>query len=167
MTMPKRLLQCLGFVLVLATASASHAADSAAPKAKRADIERGRYIVKITGCNDCHTPGYTVTGGKVAESLWLTGDTLGWRGPWGTTYPPNLRTYTQALTADQWVKKARSLQTRPPMPWWALHDMTEADLRALYQFIRSLGPAGGAAPAFVAPDKEPLPPYIQFPSPPK
>ena len=39
---------------------------------------------------------------------------LGWRGPWGTTYPPNLRLSIPAMTEDEWVKKAATLTTRPP-----------------------------------------------------
>src|SRR5262245_32966476 len=62
-------------------------------------VERGRYLVKTAGCNDCHTPGYAVTSGGVAENLWLTGDSLGWQGPWGTTYPINLRLYMHSITA--------------------------------------------------------------------
>ena len=27
-------------------------------KASSKDIERGRYLVMITGCNDCHTPNF-------------------------------------------------------------------------------------------------------------
>ncbi len=23
-----------------------------------AEVERGKYLVTISGCNDCHTPGY-------------------------------------------------------------------------------------------------------------
>lgn len=42
-----------------------------------ASIERGRYIARIAGCNDCHTPGYAQTGGKAPEAGWLTGDALG------------------------------------------------------------------------------------------
>ena len=53
------------------------------------------------------------------------------------------------------------------MPWYALRDMTKEDLRALYGFNRHLGPAGGPAPAWVPPDKEPKPPYATFPAPPK
>jgi mono/diheme cytochrome c family protein len=45
------------------------------------DIARGRYIVQLGGCNDCHTPGYAPTNGKVPESSWLIGDSLGWHGP--------------------------------------------------------------------------------------
>jgi hypothetical protein len=146
---------------------AAHAAD--APKSHAGsskDLERGKYIVQIGGCNDCHTPGYAMNGGKVPEKDWLVGDQLGWRGPWGTTYPVNLRLYMQKLTEAQWLKTAKSVQTRPPMPWFALHAMTDGDQRALYRFIRHLGPTGSEAPAYVPPDKEPKPPYVQFPSPP-
>lgn len=130
-------------------------------------VERGRYLSRIAGCNDCHTPGYLLSEGKVAEALWLTGDTFGWRGPWGTTYPTNLRLYVDALTEDQWVAAARALRTRPPMPWFTLNIMHEEDLRALYQFLRYLGPAGEPAPAYVPPEEEPGTPHALFPSPPK
>ena len=130
-------------------------------------LERGRYMLQIGGCNDCHTPGYGMSGGKVPESQWVMGDALGWQGPWGTTYPVNLRLYMQGLSEDQWVKKAKELVTRPPMPWFALRDMTNDDLRALYRYIRHLGPAGQPAPAYVPPGKAALTPVVQFPAAPK
>jgi mono/diheme cytochrome c family protein len=141
------------------------AALPAVAQQKKADplIERGRYITKIGGCNDCHTPGYPQAGGKVPEKEWLTGDILGWRGPWGTTYPTNLRLYMQDLTEDQWVKKATTLMARPPMPWFNVREMTTRDLRAFYRYVRHLGPAGKPAPAYVPPDKTPQPPFVQFP----
>lgn len=129
-------------------------------------VDRGRYLVKIAGCNDCHTPGYTQSGGKIPEQMWLVGDRLGWRGPWGTTYPANLRLYMQKLSEDQWIKIAHSTQFRPPMPWFALRDMNEQDLRTLYQFIRHLGPAGEPAPAYLPPDQTPKEPHVLFPAPP-
>ncbi len=64
-------------------------------------IEAGRYLTIITGCNDCHTDGYLMAEGKVPEEDWLTGSSLGWRGPWGTTYPPNLRLTVQAFTEEE------------------------------------------------------------------
>lgn len=127
-------------------------------------VERGRYLVKISGCNDCHTPNYAQAGGKVPEEQWLTGDTLGWRGPWGTTYPSNLRLFMHSLSEHQWVKIAQTLQTRPPMPWFQLNQMSEKDLRAIYRFVKYLGPAGAPAPSYVPPDQEPKPPYILIPS---
>ena len=150
--------------LVTCAAYAADAPKSQGPSSK--ELARGKYIVQIGGCNDCHTPGYAMSGGKVPEKDWLVGDQLGWRGAWGTTYPVNLRLYMQKLTEAQWVKTAKSIETRPPMPWFALHAMTDADLRALYRFVRHLGPAGAEAPAYVPPDKQPKPPYVQFPGPP-
>src|SRR5215510_2524030 len=122
-------------------------------------IERGRYVVEIGGCNDCHTAGYAEAGGKAAESERLKGDTLGYRGPWGTTYPTNLRLSIGKMSEDQWLKYAKSLMTRPPMPWINVRAMSDADLRALYQYVKSLGASGTEAPAFVSPDKQPKAPY--------
>jgi mono/diheme cytochrome c family protein len=138
---------------------------AAAQQAQKADpsIARGRYVIAIAGCNDCHTPNYPQAGGKVAESEWLTGDALGWRGPWGTTYATNLRLYMQNLSEDEWVKKAKALNARPPMPWFNVQHMSTADLRAIYRYVRHLGPAGKPAPAYVPPDKTPTGPYVQFP----
>jgi hypothetical protein len=130
-------------------------------------VERGRYVVVIGGCNDCHTPGYGQAGGKVPEKQWLTGDNMGWRGPWGTTYASNLRLVIGKLTETEWVKLAKTSQFRPPMPWWALRSMTEQDLRALYAFVRYLGPAGVPAPEYLPPGQEPPAPFILIPGPPK
>jgi len=127
-------------------------------------IERGRYLVKIAGCNDCHTQNYAMKGGQVPEQQWLTGDSLGWRGPWGTTYPTNLRLYLATMSEEDWVRKARTLNSRPPMPWFAVRDMTEQDVRAIYRYVRALGPAGKPAPAFLPPDREPKGPVIAFPA---
>jgi mono/diheme cytochrome c family protein len=126
-------------------------------------VERGRYLVKIAGCNDCHTPNYALQGGQVPEALWLTGDELGWRGAWGTTYPTNLRLYFTQLSEEEWVQRAATLTARPPMPWFNVRDMSEPDLRSLYRYVRALGPAGAPAPAYVPPGREPHGPVIAFP----
>ena len=60
-----------------------------------------------------------------------------------------------------WIARARS-QLLPPMPWFALRDMTDADVRAIYRYIRSLGAKGVPAPAYVAPDRKVATPYIEF-----
>ena len=140
---------------------------AAKPAAGGKLVDRGRYLARIAGCNDCHTPEYMAKNGKVPEAQWLTGDSFGWRGPWGTTYAVNLRLYMQTLSEDEWLKKAATVEARPPMPWYVFRDMTRDDLRALYRYIQHLGPAGQPAPAWVPPDKEPKPPYATFPAPPK
>jgi len=130
-------------------------------------VERGRYILKTSGCNDCHTPQYTMVDGNVAEEGWLTGDAFGWRGPWGTTYGANLRIFINALTENQWVDLAHVLKTRPPMPWFNLNAMHDEDLEAVYQFMKYLGPGGEPAPAYVPPGEEPKTPFALFPAPPQ
>jgi hypothetical protein len=130
-------------------------------------VELGRYLLRTSGCNDCHTAGYLLSEGKTPEDLWLTGDTFGWRGPWGTTYGTNLRLLADQLTQEQWVVMAKTLKRRPPMPWFNLNAMTAEDLGAMYQFLRYLGPAGKPAMAYVPPDQEPAGPYATFPAPPK
>ena len=131
------------------------------------DVARGKYLAMIAGCNDCHTPGYMMTAGKVDEKVWLTGDALGWSGPWGTTYPSNLRLLVQNMTADEFMTHARSPQRRPPMPWFALRDMTDADVRAIYALLKHLGPAGKPAPAYLPPGQQAKGPVVVFPAPPK
>ena len=128
------------------------------------NVERGRYLARIAGCNDCHTAGYAISGGKVDEKLWLTGDGLGWRGPWGTTYASNLRLLVQNMTADQFMAHVRSDQRRPPMPWFNVRDMTDADVKAIYAYLKHLGPGGKAAPAYLPPGQEPKGPFILFPA---
>lgn len=152
-------------LLVAATLAVLQAAAQAEPP-KHPDkslVERGRYLVQIAGCNDCHTHGYMEAGGKVDEKLWLTGDSLGWRGPWGTTYATNLRLFVSDLTEAQWLKHVATMRPRPPMPWFNVQAMDERDRKAIYAYLKAKGPAGQPAPAALPPGKEPPQPYALFP----
>lgn len=143
-----------------ATASGSVAASS--PVAIGDLVARGDYLVRTTGCNDCHTPGYAEQQGNVARSLWLTGSPMGYKGPWGTTYATNLRMRLDGMDERQWLDFSSTLKTRPIMPDFAVRAMTVEDRRAIYHFVKSLGPGGGPAPAFVPPDQTPAPPYFEL-----
>lgn len=145
----------LGLAMLSAWAGV-RAADTA-----NGQIERGRYLVSVSGCNDCHTPGYPESGGTLAESDWLVGNRVGFAGPWETTYPANLRRLIAAQSESQWLEHARRT-TRPPMPWFALRDMTDEDLRAIYAFVHSLGEKGEPAPAYVPPGEAAPTPYVEF-----
>ncbi|MDT4864514.1 hypothetical protein FQZ97_992780 [compost metagenome] len=131
-------------------------------QAETDQVARGRYLIQVSGCNDCHTAGWMESAGQVAEGQWLTGSPLGWRGPWGTTYASNLRLVAQNLGERQWLEHARR-EWRPPMPWFNLRQMDDGDLLAIYRYIRHLGPAGSMVPAFVPPGQAPQMPYAQFP----
>ena len=124
------------------------------------DVEAGRYIMIIGNCHDCHTEGYLATEGDVPENDWLQGSKLGWRGPWGTTYPPNLRLTVQDLDEDAFVQMAHSRRSLPPMPWMNLNQMTDRDLRSVYRYLKAIGPAGERAPAPLPPEVEPDTPYL-------
>jgi mono/diheme cytochrome c family protein len=124
-------------------------------------VARGRYLVTIGGCNDCHTAGYLQNGGNVPEGEWLKGASVGYQGPWGTTYASNLRLVASRQTEAQWLAHARK-ERLPPMPWFNVAKMTDADLKAVYAFLRSLGTSGEAVPAYVAPGGKVTTPYFVF-----
>jgi hypothetical protein len=105
--------------------------------------------------------------GSVPVNQWLSGDSFGWRGPWGTTYGANLRLFMSTMSEDEWIKTAKTLVRRPPMPWFNLNSMAEEDLRAIYHFARSLGDPGDPAPDYLPPGEEPGMPYALFPAPPE
>ena len=152
MIKPLPTLLLLGALPLLATAEPS--------------AERGRYLVQVSGCNDCHTSGYLMAPDKVPESAWLLGDSLGWNGPWGTTYASNLRLVLPKLDEEQWLQLARQAAYRPPMPSHALRMMEEDDLRSIHRFVKQLGEAGQPAPAALPPGQEAAGPVVRFPAPP-
>ncbi|HXH01692.1 MAG TPA: c-type cytochrome [Candidatus Competibacteraceae bacterium] len=145
-------------LLLWGTVSAAAGTNSGAEET----IARGRYLVTIAGCNDCHTPGYAESAGKIPEAQWLTGSPVGFKGPWGVTYPSNLRLRVQAMNEEQWLYQARNVPLRPPMPWFNLRDMSDTDLKAIYHYLRHLGPAGAAAPAYTPPGVAAATPFILF-----
>jgi len=80
-------------------------------------VERGKYLVMVGGCNDCHTPKIMTPAGPVPDTTrllagytagsrlpeipkgifepgkWLgltNGDMTAWAGPWGVSFASNL-----------------------------------------------------------------------------
>lgn len=125
-------------------------------------LAKGEYLVKVGGCNDCHTDGYGPSGGKVPQQEWLTGSVQGFLGPWGTTYPSNLRLSVAKMSETEWLAYSATFHTRPPMPDFTIRDLPEDDRRALYRFIASLGPKVQVAPAYLPPGQQPPAPYFQL-----
>jgi hypothetical protein len=135
-------------------ATVSHAQD--------VSVERGAHIAIIGGCHDCHTAGYAGSNGQIDPEAALKGDAVGFQGPWGTTYPSNLRIVAAGKSEDEWVEYLKTFEARPPMPWFNVHQFAEADMRALHRYILSLGEPGEPAPAFVPPGEKPTTPYVVF-----
>ena len=150
-----------GAVLTLTATSCSRTSEAAPAASPSALVERGRYLINISGCNDCHTPDFIQKGAAVPEADRLTGVPLGWRGPWGTSYAANLRRSLAAYDDPAvWIKMVRSRQGLPPMPWPSLQAMTDVDLTALHAYIRSLPVTGEVMPAPVPPDRDPSTPWL-------
>jgi len=57
------------------------------------------------------------------------------------------------MSETQWVRYAKDLKTRPPMPWFNLNQWTDADLRAFYKYVRSLALRASRRPRMCHPIK--------------
>lgn len=143
----------------LSIAGAAFLGSVAALAAQEVSVERGELGARIFACHDCHTERFAESNGKLDPAASLKGRALGYRGPWGTTYPANLRIVAAEHTEDSWVEFLQTFEARPPMPWFNVHLIPEADLRSLYLYVKSLGEPGDPAPAYVPPDQEPRTPY--------
>ena len=137
-----------------------------APTALAADgvvsVERGAQVAVIGGCHDCHTDGYNESNGKVDPAVALKGKSIGFQGPWGTTYPANLLLTVRDKSEDFFVTYAKNFEVSPPMPWYNVHAMDESDLRSLYRYIESLGDPGEPVPLDLIPGGTPRTPFIVF-----
>jgi mono/diheme cytochrome c family protein len=135
-------------------------------------VARGRYLVEVIGCGDCHTPnrlgdkglepdttrvlaGYPasekVPAARPPQGPWvmhLTA-TQAASGPWGISFAANLTpdeaTGLGAWTAAQFIDSLRQGRHQgrgrtllPPMPWPAFAQMTDADLTAVFAYLRTL-----------------------------
>jgi hypothetical protein len=68
------------------------------------------------------------------------------------------------IDEEQWLAMAHNMRTRAPMAWYRLREMKDTDLRAIYRYVRWLGPAGQPAPAALPAGVRPPEPYINFPA---
>lgn len=118
-------------------------------------IERGKYLVTIGGCNDCHTPGHFF--GKPDLSRQLGGSEVGFELPnLGVFYGPNLTMdkdtgiggWTDAQIAKALTRGIRpdGRQLAPIMPWQALAVLTKADVGAIIGYLKSLPPVRNKVP---------------------
>ena len=148
------------------TTSAAAPAPTTGPAVQAASMEQaGEYLTIVGGCNDCHTEGWSENKGEIAPADRLGGMKVGFRGSWGTVYGKNLRIIVSHISEDRWVKVLQTADSgdgRPPMPWWNTARMNERDLRAMYRYVKSLGPKQNGIPRGLPPGKEPKGPYISL-----
>jgi hypothetical protein len=123
-------------------------------------VQIGAYAVRAMACNDCHTPGWAPAG-SVPQSGWMVGSNVGFRGPWGTVYPKNVRLLVAQTSLADWLKLFHDSDAKNVMPFEDYNhgNVSDSDLTAIYEFIKSLGPAGQPAPSPLPPGVEPKTPY--------
>jgi len=136
-------------------------------------IARGRVLSWASGCNDCHTPGGLY--GMPDTTRMLSGSELGWRGPWGVSYPRNLTPHETGLatwseddiiTAFRQGHRPDGSPLLPPMPWAAYAHMSDEDAHALAAFIKSLPPIEHHNLRQLHPDEAAVGPELVVPPPP-
>ncbi len=118
-------------------------------------IERGRYLVTIASCIDCHTAGYFL--GKPDMTRQLAGSDVGFEIPgWGVFYGPNLTpdketglggwTDAQIAAAIASGRRPDGRQLAPIMPWRAFATLTKPDVSAIIAYLKSLPPVRSKVP---------------------
>jgi len=131
----------LGATVALAIAVSAYAADP--------QLDRGKYLVEISGCNDCHTPGYFL--GRPNAARYLGGSDVGFgipgRGVFvGPNLTPDMKTGLGAWTVPQ-IVTAITTGVRPDgrtlapiMPWQSFSHLTKSDAVAIALFLKRLPP---------------------------
>ena len=127
-------------------------------------VQRGKYLVGIVGCGDCHTPGHFF--GKPDPSRALSGSEVGFEVPqlgvfYGSNLTPDKETglgnwsvaeivtaFTKGITPDK-----RELS--PAMPWRGFSGMTVADAYSIAEYLKTLKPVKNAVPGPFGPTEKP------------
>jgi len=131
----------LAAAALVATAplASSHAADP--------QVERGKYLVELGGCTDCHTPGHLL--GHPDMARYLGGSDVGFGIPAvGVFVGPNLTpdretglgswTREQIVTAITTGVRPDGRVLAPVMPWRGLSHLTKSDALAIAAFLKNL-----------------------------
>jgi mono/diheme cytochrome c family protein len=132
--------------------------------AQSAQVKRGKYLVTLGGCNDCHTPGYFF--GKPDMARFLAGSEVGFEIPGlGVFHGPNLTpdqetglgkwSREEIVTAITKGKRPDGRELAPIMPWHAFANLTRDDSRAIAAFLKSLPAVNNKVPGPFGPSEKP------------
>lgn len=130
-----------------------------------AQIARGKYIVSIAGCSDCHTPGGML--GSPDMKRYLGGSDVGFSIPGqgvfvGSNLTPDTETGLGKWTADQIVtairkgKRPDGSQLSGVMPYASFAHLTDEDAFAVAAFLESLPPVHNRIVSYKSSDKVPI-----------
>ncbi len=125
-------------------------------------VAAGEYLTIVAGCQDCHTAGWVEKKGNVPKEDQMAGNPVGFYGEWGTSYAKNLRQVADRQPEDHWVQVMRTGdggEGKLPMPWHDAAKFSDKDLRAMYQYVKSLGPKPVRLPRGTKPGVKPTTGY--------
>jgi mono/diheme cytochrome c family protein len=108
-------------------------------------IKRGRHLAEVGSCLECHTPhndrhdplpGMELAGGDE------------FRGPWGLSRAANITPHASGIAHYDEALFVRTMRTgniggrrlNPIMPWLGIRNLTDADLKALWAYLKSVKP---------------------------
>jgi mono/diheme cytochrome c family protein len=135
-------------VWIVVAVAAAVAAASLLPRAHAdSQIERGKYLVVLASCNDCHTPGFFL--GNPDMSKYLGGSDVAFELPGlgafaGRNITPDKETGIGNWTSEQIAaaittgKRPDGRELAPIMPYHAFSYMTKEDVAAIVAFLQSL-----------------------------
>ena len=133
--------------------------------ADEAQVARGKYLVTIAGCSDCHTPGGML--GSPDMKRYLGGSDVGFSIPGegvfvGQNLTPDKETGLGAWSIDDIVtalrkgKRPDGSEISGVMPWPAFAHLTDEDVTAIAVFLKSLAPVSNKVVAYKSADKVPI-----------
>jgi mono/diheme cytochrome c family protein len=154
----------LRLALAAGVAAAAFGELSGDAVAQDAQIKRGKYLVSLGGCNDCHTPGYFF--GKPDMARFLGGSEVGFEIPGhGVFHGPNLTpdhdtglgkwSTTQIVAAITTGRRPDGRVLAPIMPWHAFANLTREDSLAIAVFLKSLPAVKNKVPGPFGPSEKP------------
>jgi mono/diheme cytochrome c family protein len=149
---------CLLATSAIVLAIVAVRANPAAGRGDNTQIERGKYLVQLGGCNDCHTPGYLL--GKPDLSSYLGGSDVGLEVQGAGTFvgrnlTPDKETGKQIVIAIQTGVRPDGRLLAPVMPWRAYSRLTKSDAGAIADYLRSLPPVRHEVPGPFGPSQKP------------
>jgi len=119
---------------------------------RRDTVAYGHYLTTIGGCFECHTP-HDEKNGVIADQAFSGGWEM--KGPWGRNLTANITphadTWVGQATKGEFIGRFRAYaavaESKPVpkgrntiMPWLAFSGMTDEDLGAIYDYLKTVRP---------------------------
>ena len=106
--------------------------------------KRGKYLVAIAACTDCHTPQER---GQPLVAMDFAGGLI-FDGPWGRVASANITPDASGISYYDQARFTEVIRTgfvgarqlNQIMPWHAFRGMTDEDLAAIFAYLKTLKP---------------------------